>query len=331
MCDKDNGCLSTTEAMSVSNRISINGSPFMCRTDSFFGVHPCIPVFFTSGSTPSECVCPENKACVIGNGDNAPCSTRFWLGYCDPTETACVPQIAVSVKESKVLFKHATPTPDLGLGGPCLTSTSPDPCTAANSTLQCINTCEVEIGEVPSFAEGYLSFGLEITANPVSRNLDPEGVGTDGICALDPASPAGAGTPCMCNTDCDATQDLVCVVAAAGSLVGQTDIQNDLSLTGTCWKQPITVGASTCTTDADCIPGRRCQDRAFGLGGLNCLSEPGIPDGCSGSDAHCTIGSTCDVDVCVLPNDERCRYDEQCDSDNCMLADVNDCCGTCQT
>ncbi|MES1908716.1 MAG: hypothetical protein MHM6MM_001594 [Cercozoa sp. M6MM] len=67
VCDKDNGCLSTTEATSVLFRVNTMGAPFICKDETFFGV-------------------------LIGNGATAACSSRYWIGGCSPEESACVPR-----------------------------------------------------------------------------------------------------------------------------------------------------------------------------------------------------------------------------------------------
>ncbi|MES1913471.1 MAG: hypothetical protein MHM6MM_005674 [Cercozoa sp. M6MM] len=97
-----------------------------------------------------ECV-PNH--CVIASAKSALCSTKLWLGHCDPDASQCVPQIKVLNEADKTIFRHPAPSADINLGTACFLS---DPEGCETSDLDCASTCTADV------------------ATPVSTALDRE-------------------------------------------------------------------------------------------------------------------------------------------------------------
>ncbi|MES1915661.1 MAG: hypothetical protein MHM6MM_007574 [Cercozoa sp. M6MM] len=289
VCDKDNGCVSTTEASSILIRATATGTPFVCKPDLFFGVRCGEPSYFQSGSLPPDCLCPEGKPCLIGNDDTALCSTRFWLGKCDPSNSACVPQLQISVDLEKTLFEYPKPTLDNGLGGQCTVSSD-----CLDPDLVCTSTCLVDIAD--SLFGTAPGDGFQVTADQ-SRDL-----GDSSVCALAPAATVGFNTPCLCNSDCNEGK---CMVLLANNLDDMTEAIDDTSLVGLCLLGP---GDSGCSLKCHCLPGSDC------IAG-DCSIPAGSPVDCTSG--TCTPPAFCDSGLCKLPGGAPCVSSLQCASGNC--------------
>ncbi|MES1914042.1 MAG: hypothetical protein MHM6MM_006176 [Cercozoa sp. M6MM] len=226
VCDKANGCVSSTEASSILMRMTMAGAPFVCKADSFFGVRCDEPSYFHSGKITSDCSCPEGKPCLIGNGKTPTCSSRFWVGYCDPDTSSCVPQLQLSVDLEKTLFDYPAPTPNNGLGGEC---TSDDVCD--DFDLFCSNVCRVRVGiSVATLISPCPKYGFDV-GGFVQRDL-----GDSYVCKSIPGQIA-LNEPCLCDTDCADPAgggNAHCVVLLANNLDGLPDAINDKSLLGKC-------------------------------------------------------------------------------------------------
>ncbi|MES1910942.1 MAG: hypothetical protein MHM6MM_003460 [Cercozoa sp. M6MM] len=224
MCDKDNGCVSSTEATAIWTRVSSAGIPFVCKAYSYFGVRCDKPSYFDSGKISADCLCPENKPCLIGNGDTALCSSRFWIGYCDPEISACIPQLQISVALKKALFGHPKPTANNGLGGECDPAV-PDSCDDT-ANLMCSPTCDVLVGTSITPSSPCPQNGFDVST-PMPRDLGD----VANVCKYTAGAAVGLNEPCLCDSDCSQGQ---CIVLLGNNLHGLVNAQDDTSLLGEC-------------------------------------------------------------------------------------------------
>ncbi|MES1908733.1 MAG: hypothetical protein MHM6MM_001609 [Cercozoa sp. M6MM] len=291
VCDKDNGCVSTTEASSILMRTTLAGAPFICKTDSFFGVRCGDPSFFHSGKISPDCLCPEGKPCLIGNGDTPLCSSRFWVGHCDPDNSACVPQLQISVALEKTLFDSPTPTLNNGLGGECATTAD-----CIDTNLVCTTTCMASVAD-PVASNGCPTYGFEV-ATAAARDL-----GDSDVCTQTAGSVA-LNEPCLCEADCT-DANAVCMLLQANSLDGLAGPLDDMSFLGKCLIPP---GDTGCALDCDCPPGSVCDPS---VGGGTCTIPAGSTVTCDASNP-CTPPASCNSGVCELPAGEDCVDDVQC-------------------
>ncbi|MES1908092.1 MAG: hypothetical protein MHM6MM_001094 [Cercozoa sp. M6MM] len=319
VCDKDNGCVSTTEAASLLLRVTLAGAPFICKKDAFFGVRACTPVFFNSGKIEADCLCPENKPCLVGNGATPLCSTRFWLGHCNPEGSECVPQLQIGVPEAKALFRYDTPTPDNGLGGPC--DTGDDTCDLFDPELVCIadTTCAANVASALSELHGKHRLGVMVTTTDGNRNLNPQGLAeVTGACSFGAGNPQPVGSKCLCNSDC--SPPLQCFMTRTGAQVTMTpevpdmSLLDDLSVVGTCLVPPVSFGGNPeCQRHCDCLPGHECLELSPGV--KVCKQPNGIGP-CLNGASDC-ISGICSNGVvgppkCAAALGDRCTADVQC-------------------
>ncbi|MES1913976.1 MAG: hypothetical protein MHM6MM_006117 [Cercozoa sp. M6MM] len=270
-------------------RMTVDGAPFICKPDSFFGVRCGEPAYFHGGKLAARCLCPSDKPCLIGNGDTALCSSRFWLGHCDPGKSACVPQLQLSSALSKTLFASPTPTLDNGLGGECISD--PD---CIDPDLMCTSTCLVDVAD--SLFGTAPSDGFDVTADQM-RDL-----GDSNVCALAPSATVPFNSPCLCNDDCSQGTCMVLLVGSLDDMFGAID---DTSLVGKCLLGP---GATGCTLTCHCLPGSDCIAGECSIpagSSLDCTSTP------------CTPPATCDGGLCKLPGGASCVSSAQCASGFC--------------
>ncbi|MES1908098.1 MAG: hypothetical protein MHM6MM_001099 [Cercozoa sp. M6MM] len=331
VCDKDNGCVSTTEASSVLLRTTLAGAPFICKKHAFFGVRACTPVVFNSGKIEADCLCPEGKPCLIGNGDTPLCSTRFWLGHCNPEGSECVPQLQISVPEAKTLFPYAAPTPDNGLGGPCMLAPD-DTCALFDPDLACQadGTCLAHVASALPELHGKHRLGVEVTTSFAlgtgNRDLNPQGFATvDGACSYPAATLQPVGRKCLCDDDC--AGGLLCFMVRTGAQVTMVpqvpdqSLLDDLSVVGTCLVPPIGftnaagLPTSTCDRHCDCLPGHECLEETPG-GSKVCKQPNGIGPCAPAGLEHCISGNCGNnangVVTCIAGLGDRCVADVQC-------------------
>ncbi|MES1908112.1 MAG: hypothetical protein MHM6MM_001108 [Cercozoa sp. M6MM] len=309
---------------------------WICKKKAFFGVRACTPIVFRSGIIEPDCLCPEGKPCLVGNGDTPLCSTRFWLGHCNPEGSECVPQLQISVREAKTLFPYATPTPDNGLGGPCEIGVGVD-CQDFDTALTCSTACLSKVATpLPEF-DGDHHLGVVPSPTFLPREVNPLGLGNvDGVCSYIPGS-QGVGDCCLCQTDC--ASGLQCYMVKSGALatlpVPDMSLLEDLSVTGTCLVPPAgafqPAGAPQSGSGVFLCKkpnGLPCFDNSHCISGMcenpgpngKCIAD--IGDRCVAT-IQCVAPAVCHIPAgwnkghCLLPNFESCAQDENCVSGVC--------------
>ncbi|MES1914120.1 MAG: hypothetical protein MHM6MM_006244 [Cercozoa sp. M6MM] len=328
VCDKDDGCLSTTEAASVLLRVNSVGAPFICKTETFFGVRACQPVIFDAGTLPPECLCGPDKPCLIGNGATELCSSRYWIGSCNPEDSECVPQLQVSVSAAKMLFNRDPLELDGGLSSPCLSSN--DNCASFGAGFSCKTSCATHVATA-ILDDGNQRLGVETldgnTAttppiDPFMRDVNPEGFTTiDGICT---ASGLALGESCVCDADCTSGY---CFISRGGSLatlpVSAQSLVDDISFTGTCVipsagflrANSVSVATLPCDKHCDCLPGHKCLPHPSGSPNA-CKAPNGIGPCTDGDDCisgFCSVDGAGNSKCAAVAFGDRCQFDEQCE------------------
>ncbi|MES1915667.1 MAG: hypothetical protein MHM6MM_007579, partial [Cercozoa sp. M6MM] len=254
-------------------------------------------VCFNAGKIGPDCLCPAGKPCVVGDGETPLCSSRFWLGYCDPANSACVPRILIDLHNEKRIFLDeatgALTTPETSFGKVC---TSNADCPAES---RCQGNCEITIAEL--LIDGTTAaVGTQLQAAKATRMNNPPG---SMFCTAGSADNSVAlGNSCMCDNDC-----------AAGSCVlpgfFKTDPQDDLSSVGSCLLAPL----ETCNLHTECLYGHRCETTSLGK---QCTLPAGSSTPCTEA-AQCATGN-CVAGLCKLPNGSACLDDIQCESGSCQ-------------
>ncbi|MES1910142.1 MAG: hypothetical protein MHM6MM_002794 [Cercozoa sp. M6MM] len=302
VCDKNNGCVSTTEASSILTRLTVSGAPFICKTDSYFGVRCDKPTYFHSGkvdslfgTAPSDGfeITPDQSRDL---GDTSVCalatpSVSFGdtcLCNSDCVEGKCTVLLANALDD---LFAAID---DLSFVGKCLAP-------PGDYEIPCVRDCDCVPGSdcIPRPCLPGTECG-SVCSMPAGSTVD---------CTTEECTP-----PAFCNSDeCKLTGGTPCVA-------------DEQCASGVC--DPVTSECTTVTLAlfAPCGSGTpgQCDD------GLVCESNLCVYGAECTQDSECGASGVCVLGRCMGTPGEMCNEDLQCQSGYCtggVCSAILDCTG----